>query len=591
MGRIGDEIIQQIRDRVDIVDLIGRFISLKKAGHNYKGLCPFHDEKTPSFSVSPDRQTFHCFGCGEGGSAFTFLMKVENLSFPEAARALARQMGIEIPESSGGESGFSELLRKTLEVAQACFRAGLAEAGNPGMAYLAKRGLDPETIKHFEIGFAPDRWDTVAKGLRAQGISAEHGERAGVLKPRRSEGHYDLLRGRVTFPIRDVRGRVIAFGGRAISAEAEPKYLNTPESPLFSKRRVFFGMPGALAPMRKAERAIVVEGYFDLIAMHRAGMGEVVATCGTALTHDHVKELRRRTPQVVLLFDGDEPGQKAMERALEVLLPEGLRVRAALLPSGLDPDDFLEKHGAEALRALIDEAPPALELVIRRAIARGCSTPFEKADAVASAAPLLALVSSPVERAEFVRRLALGVGTETRHVEAALSGNAPRPAPAVEPAPAREKRPPSSEERGVMWMARSLVEHPELTRLVPREELEVLVPARPLSELVATLIDAARGDAPFDLEQIAEKLGDEARPLLWALAAGDYDLDAEAARRTVDETLHRLRLWRYRERQKAITRSLHEPDADTSALLSEKQRLRQQYEKFNHPPMEPSLKH
>ena len=380
MGRIPDEIIQQIRDRVDIVDLVGRFVSLKPAGRNHKGLCPFHNEKTPSFVVTPDRQSFKCFGCGEGGNVFGFLMRMENLSFPEAVRTLAAQHGIEVPDTGPSEGGGTQGLQEANELAQECYRRALAQANSPGASYLAGRGIDAATIEHFGIGYAPDRWDTVTQALRARNIPAGEGERAGLLKEGRSGGHYDLLRGRVTFPIRDVRGRVIGFGGRAIREDQEPKYLNTPESPIFHKRRAFFGFPGALEPIRRHGRAIVVEGYFDLVALQRAGIEGAVATCGTALTDEHARNLARRTKTVVLLFDGDEAGQKAMERSLEVLLPAGLRVHTAGLPAGEDPDSFLAREGAEALRALVEAAPPALDVAIRRAVAQGCSTPAEKAE-------------------------------------------------------------------------------------------------------------------------------------------------------------------------------------------------------------------
>jgi len=401
LGRIAEETIQQIRDRVDIVGLIGRVVSLKKAGANYKGLCPFHNEKTPSFNVRPDRGSFYCFGCQKGGNAITFLMEMENLTFPEAVRALGREVGIEIAETESGERGESERLFAANTVAQACYREALKAPGNAGAAYLAERGIDAEVIYRFGLGFAPDRWDTVVQALRAAHIPAADGEKAGLLSERDSGGHYDRLRGRVTFPIQDVHSRVIGFGGRAVSSGQEPKYLNTPESPIFHKRRAFYGFPAALEPIRHTRRAVVVEGYFDLIALHRAGIGEGIATCGTALTDEHGRNLLRRTRDVVLLFDGDEAGQRATLRSLEVLLPHGLRVRAAALPPGDDPDSFLAREGGEALRKLVDEAPPALEIAIRRATAKGCGTPWEKADAVAAVAPLIALVPSGVERGEY----------------------------------------------------------------------------------------------------------------------------------------------------------------------------------------------
>jgi DNA primase len=421
MSRIPDETIQAIRDRIDLVELIGRYVALKSSGRNHKGLCPFHDEKTPSFNVNADRQIFHCFGCGAGGNAFTFLMRHENLTFPEAVRELGRQVGIEVRESDSAEAGLYERLRGVNDAAQAFFREELASPRGAGArAYLAERGLDAESVERFGIGLAPDRWDGLLERLRRAQIPAEASERAGLLVEREGGGHYDRLRGRVTFPIRDARGRVLGFGGRALGAGQEPKYLNSPETPIYRKREVLFGFPGALEPMRRVGRAVVVEGYFDVVALHRAGVGESVATCGTALTAEHARDLRRRTREVVLLFDGDDAGRRATRAALEALLPAGLRVRDAQLPAGDDPDTHLEREGAEALRRLLDEAPPALEAAIADACAGGLSTPWERADAVHAVAPLVALVVDPVERGEFARLLAMRTGVREEDVEAAV---------------------------------------------------------------------------------------------------------------------------------------------------------------------------
>ncbi|HEY5656674.1 MAG TPA: DNA primase, partial [Myxococcota bacterium] len=413
MSRIPDEIIQQVRDHSDVVELVGRTVTLRRAGRSYKGLCPFHDEKTPSFNVNPDRQSYYCFGCQEGGDIFSFLMKVEGLSFGEAVRTLARECGIEVP-SEAGESRGDGLYEANALLAER-YAAELKRGANPGAAYLERRGLDAATIERFGIGYAPEGWDFAVRALRAKKIPAEIGERAGLLAQRASGGHYDRLRGRVVFPIQDRRGRVIGFGGRALAADQEPKYLNTPESPIFRKREALYGLPLALEPVRRADRVVVVEGYFDCIALHRAGIEEAVATCGTALTEDHARNLYRRTRNVVMLFDGDEAGQRAMVRALEVLLPAGLRARAALLPPGEDPDSFLAGQGADALRALVDGAPSAVDVVIDRAASQDTSTPWGKADAVAAVAPLLARIPSAVERHEYCNRLALAVGTEARH--------------------------------------------------------------------------------------------------------------------------------------------------------------------------------
>jgi DNA primase len=498
-------------------------------------------------------------------------MKIENLTFPEAARTLARECGIEIPETGGGDHGRSERLRAANELAHSHYRAALSADGNPAEAYLTSRGLDAATIARFEIGYAPNRWDFIARALSERGMPAEIGEMAGLLVRRDSGGHYDRLRGRVIFPIRDVRGRVVGFGGRALQSDQEPKYLNTPESPVFRKRESFYGFPQALEPIRRTGRAVVVEGYFDLIALHRAGVEGVVATCGTALTPDHARGLRRRTQQVVLLFDGDAAGQRAMERALEVLLPENLRVRAVVLPAGDDPDSFLAREGAEALCRIVAKAPSALDAVIDRAVAGGCATPWEKADAIASVARLLALVPGAVERSEYCSRLALMTRTEARHVEDAVRAAARgEDAAGAVPVEARRGGP---EARILTELARSLVEHPPLAAGLVLDEFRALAPACPATEVVAALIAAADGRR-VDLDAIAEQLDPEARSLLQSLATADDIREEAAARKTVEDTLRRLRRDRTRREGREITRRMRESNVDADALLRQKEEMR-----------------
>jgi DNA primase len=578
LSRIPDEIIQRVRDHSDVVELVGRTVSLKRAGRNYKGLCPFHDEKTPSFNVNPDRQSYYCFGCQEGGDIFSFLMKTEGLSFGEAVRTLARESGIEVPVEAGESR--SDPLYEANELLAERYAAALTGSDNPGAAYLAGRGLDAAAIERFGIGYAPAGWDFAVRALRARKIPAEVGARAGLLAQRDSGGHYDRLRGRVVFPIRDRRGRAIGFGGRAIAADQEPKYLNTPESPVFRKREALYGFPYALEPIRRADRVVVVEGYFDCIALHRAEIEESVATCGTALSADHARNLRRRTRNVVMLFDGDDAGQRAVERALEVLLPAGLRVRAALLPPGDDPDSFLLREGAAALRALVDAAPAALDVVIDRAASGDTSTPWGKADAVAAVAPLLARISSAVERHAFCNRLALAVGSEARHVEAAVRA-AERGEDARDAVPVTPRR-DGPEERNLRQLARSLLEHPALGDRVPRDELATLVAPGPITELISALVEAG---AAFDLEAVAARLEDEARALLRSLAVEDEAPDAETAKRTVDDTLEWLRKRRLKRQKRELTQQLRDPGADADAVLREKQRLISEKKPVTHPPV------
>jgi DNA primase len=568
VGRIPEDTLRAVRDRVDIVDLVGRYVALKKAGRSHKGLCPFHHEKTPSFVVTPERGTWHCFGCGEGGNAFAFLMRHENLTFPEAVRTLAGELGIEIPETDSGERSVFEGVLRANALAHEHFRRALAgEEGRAARDYLSRRGLGAEETARLGLGFAPDRWEGVVEALRRAHIPGEVAERAGLARARSSGGYYDLLRGRLVFPIQDARGRVIAFGGRALAAEQEPKYLNTPESPLFRKREAFYGLPFALEPMRSSGRAIVVEGYFDQIALVQAGLGESLATCGTALSEEHAKGLARRTRNVVLLFDGDEAGQRAMLRALEVMLPAGLRARAAALPVGLDPDDFFRREGAAALRKLVDDAPPALEVAIARAAAAGCRTPWERADAVAAITPLLALVPDPVERGEFARRLALAVGADPADVAAALRRERKGDEPEAAAAPARRMGP---EDRHFATLLRLLIDHPAELARFDEDGLLALAPDAEWRALAAAVL-AAPANA---LGSLLETLEGERRRRLSALAnepRSELD-DAEQAPRIFSDTFRKLSRMRLDHEKKTLTARIASGQSD----LVEKQRQLEQ---------------
>ncbi len=583
MSRIPEAAIHEIRNRADIVGLVARYVELKQAGRNWKGLCPFHNEKTPSFNVNPDRQIFHCFGCQEGGDVIAFLMKHDGLSFPEAARSLAADLGIEIPEERGApEVGLTARIFEANATAQELYRGALTESqGESARDYLRSRGFDAATADEFEMGFAPARWDAVAERLRKRRITGDLGVKAGLLAERKSgSGHYDRLRGRLTFPIRDVRGRLIGFGGRALEADQEPKYLNTPESPVFHKRTSFYGYPDALESIRRAGRVILCEGYFDRIAFARAGLGEALATCGTALTAEHGGQLRRRAREIVLVFDGDNAGQQATEKALAVLLPHGLRVRAVLIPDGQDPDDYLNKEGAEGLKKLVDSAPDALELSIRNAVRQGIATPDAKADAVAHVAPLLALVSDAVSRDEYIRRLALAVGASIPAVasivrDAARGTASSSKTPEVDGATlgvVRERR-DMPEERQLRMLARLCLQRPEIVSDEMALKLHDVLPAGAWKSIISQIIEAA-ADGRVDSLGFESQLDEEAKLRLREIAVDDTPVDGE---RTADQVFDDLIGWfdlrKLAAREKDLKRRLSDPDADHEALLEERHAL------------------
>ncbi|MCS7066409.1 MAG: DNA primase, partial [Fimbriimonadales bacterium] len=349
---------EEIRERIDLVELVSGYVRLERAGSNFKGLCPFHTERTPSFYVSPSLNRFHCFGCGASGDAFAFLMRIEGVSFREALRRLAERAGVELRESPPEQETQDEhnRLRRAVFAAHFYYRQCLQRAPR-ARQYLQQRGLTPETIERFQLGYAPDGWDYLLRFLQKHQITPEDALNAGLVR-QGEHGYYDYLRDRIVFPIHDPSGRVIAFGGRALGNE-EPKYLNTPETPLFEKRHTLYGWHLARGAIVRQQRAIVVEGYMDLIMLHQYGFEHAVATLGTAFTEHHAGRLRRIAEQVYLLYDSDNAGVRAALRAAEVLHAAGIPALIVALPTGEDPDSLLQKAGAEALQQALDAAHPA----------------------------------------------------------------------------------------------------------------------------------------------------------------------------------------------------------------------------------------
>ena len=347
-----DDTLEEIKNSIDIVELISEYVHLKKAGQNWKGLCPFHTEKTPSFMVSPAKQIFHCFGCGAGGDIFTFLTRYETLTFPEALNMLAKKAGVtlKVSKRSAAQAGEKEVLINMHRDASDFFRQNLAR--NPkAAAYLRDRGIDKENLDAFAVGFAPKSWNALLNHLTRKGYKPEAIKTAG-LAVQGNKGHYDTFRERIMFPIYDLKGDVIAFGGRSIDG-SEPKYLNSPETPIFNKRRVLYGLNRAKDSIKKNGSALFMEGYLDVIAAHMFGFPNAVAALGTALTPDHGKLIKRFVEDVVIVFDSDQAGIKAAKTAAGILLECGLEVNILSVPDNEDPDSFLRKKGREAFNALL----------------------------------------------------------------------------------------------------------------------------------------------------------------------------------------------------------------------------------------------
>jgi DNA primase len=427
---IPHDFIQTLLARIDIVDVVDRHVPLKKAGANYVACCPFHSEKTPSFTVSQTKQFYHCFGCGAHGTAVGFLMEYAGKSFPEAIEELARDAGLEVPrvEPRPGEVQRREEaqdLASLLLTAAKYYRAQLRDAPR-AIEYLKARGLTGEIAHRFGVGYAPDAWQPLASAFPA--YDAKELEAAGLVVAGEAGKRYDRFRDRIMFPIHDSRGQVIGFGGRVLG-DGEPKYLNSPETPLFSKGRELYGLFLARNAIRAAGRVVVVEGYMDVVALAQHGVDYVVATLGTATTPIHAQKLFRLADSVVFCFDGDAAGRKAAWRALENTLPvlaDGKNASFLFLPEGEDPDDFVRKRGKAAFEALFARATPLSEFLLAELAAQHPPTSAEgRAALVAAARPFLAQLGAPVLGALLRRRLADLTGLPEPELQALLRGGAP----------------------------------------------------------------------------------------------------------------------------------------------------------------------
>lgn len=404
---IPDNIIDEVRDRTDIVEVVSQFVTLKKAGKNFKGLCPFHSEKTPSFSVSPEKHIYHCFGCGTGGNVFKFLMEIQSLSFVDAIRQLAEKAGVPIPKSQDNLNDplyrERQALKKTNEMAAEYFQSlfNNPEVGWAARDYLKSRHFTGEVLQQYQIGWAAPEWKGLVNHFQQKGnLSRDVVLKSGlVIQQEDGSNVYDRFRGRVIFPIKDPHGSVIAFGGRAIAEGDNPKYLNSPETPLYQKNQVLFGMDLAKQAIRKEDQAILVEGYLDQIRATQYGILNTVATCGTALTPNQATILRNHASSVILVFDSDNAGRSAAEKGFEVLHAKGINVKIVFLPEGQDPDSFIQQNGAEKFIEIIKNAKPYLESYIDTVVARGeGSSPSERVKMANQVLPMLGKIQNVVER-------------------------------------------------------------------------------------------------------------------------------------------------------------------------------------------------
>ena len=421
IARFSDEWIERVKSAVDIVEVIGRRVELRQSGKNYVGLCPFHHEKTPSFSVNPERQFYHCFGCQTGGNVINFLMETEHLSFPEAVVRLAEEKGIPVPAVSRAEQekeALRDQLRAANELAARYYYRNLrSPAGEGAWAYLQGRGIDETLARDFYLGYASDAWDGLVRFLEHEGFDLEVAKRAGLVSEGK-RGYMDRFRGRLMFPICDHLGRFIGFGGRS-TREGQPKYLNTGQTEVFNKSYVLYGLNWSKDEIKAQDQVIIVEGYTDLIALFAVGQKNVVASLGTAFTAAHGKLLQRFCSTAIIAFDGDSAGQRATLRGMEVLHEADLQVRVAVLEAGQDPDSFARTYGSTKVKEWLNSAQPFREYQIDRIISQhDVETREGKLRASTELVTVLAELSSSIERDEYTRYAAQRLGVLERSLAA-----------------------------------------------------------------------------------------------------------------------------------------------------------------------------
>ncbi|MBI3268528.1 MAG: DNA primase [Planctomycetes bacterium] len=596
MGRIPDEKKLEILRATDIVELIQPYVPLKRAGANFKGLCPFHNEKTPSFIVNPARQSFHCFGCHKGGDCFTFLVEHDKVSFPEALKILADRAGIHV-EFEGGDSGAGRNrpgLLKVLQFAADFYHRSYLDS--PGAAevrdYVTRRGISAGSAAQFKLGYAPNAWDALLVAARKKEFSPAALVEGGLACPRRDgSGHYDRFRHRLQFPIWDGRDQVIGFGARTLDG-TEPKYLNSPETPTFSKGRTLYGINFARGAAAKTGALCIMEGYTDVIVAHQFGFTNAVATLGTALTEDHVRLLRRYAARIYVVYDGDAAGEKAAERSLDMFLREDLELRVATLPAGLDPDECLLQRGKEVFQGCLDQAKELFEYRLEAACRRfGTDTIAGQTRVIEEILESLQAATNTVRRDLQVQRLAVELKVDENTLRrrlnertaaaVAAAGRAPGPnrdaraAGAAGPAGAVGR--PAAHDRVSIageWLIEAMLADPQFVGLVREQVPPEDFPTQETREIAEGIFSLADSGHSVTVGAVSAVLG-EGSLSGRVVELAEREFPPERARARIDDSIKTLVDARLKARSAEISRRLREAReagdrAEEDRLLNEK---------------------
>lgn len=568
-GRISESTLREIRERADIVEVVSETVRLSRSGASYRGLCPFHREKTPSFFVHPSKQIFHCFGCGEGGSVFHFLMKARSLSFAEAVEDLGERYGIPVRyEAGGADRRPQEDLYRILAAASDVFRELLrsSPAAKPARDLIRRRGVTPEAEQEFFLGYGGGGRDLI-EALARQGTDLAKAESAGLLFRREGAGHRERFRGRLIFPIADARGRVCGFGARAIG-DAEPKYLNSPESELYRKSAVLYGLYQALPAIRKERAVVVVEGYMDLIGLWQKGVRNVVATCGTSLTESHARTLKRLADTVILLFDGDLAGKKSAVRAGGPLYAAGVSPMVLFPPKGMDPDDWAKETTGPELAESLGKAAPLMEY-----IERGAAKKHDLSQIAGKLAYLqlmgkyLPWATDPAEYRLYVQRVARAAGLPEETVLERLKGarEAAAAPPAGLPPPASSSAP--EEDLLLCLLARD----PSLIESVARDGVADLVEGADVRDAIALLAGRKAADAGADLRSLLDEALPEGVRKRVSEQVLRAEMSGEEARRIYPEAVIALRIRAKRREESRLNAAIGGAQEEEKAELLSRQ--------------------
>ena len=590
IGFLSEEKVSEIRDRSSILEVVSDYVTLKKAGKNHRGLCPFHSEKTPSFMVNEEKQIFHCFGCGEGGDVFTFLMKVGHFSFPQAVEELAKRYGVKLPSrelstTQKKEMAKREALFQINQIASEYFHDLLTKRreGEEGRRYLSQRGISQEVIAEHRLGYSTDRWDGLVRYLQEKKVSLEMAWELGLIFPKKKvgdstlrEGWYDAFRGRILFPIFDLHQRIVGFGGRVIR-EGQPKYLNSPESSIYHKGEILYGLHVAKRYAAEKDCVIIVEGYFDLLTLHQYGLKHSVATLGTALTTQHIRTLKRYTKNLITLFDADQAGIQATLRSLPLFLEEEVVGKTIALPKGEDPDGFLRKGNLEDFGKRMEQALPLIDFFFERLMK---TTDLKSVDGKVKVAKegvaLLAKIPDKIRRDFYVKALAERLDIQESFLYEMLRSSPKEPSKAGEDLrkSSMDKTFPKSEE----MVVRLMVQHPEFISTLSKEEIFKEFENPILQKMAEALEDLYQRKGRLDLPEALANFEEDLKGRLCEFAFQESGLEGGDRGKILQDCIQKIREKRLKKEKGELLKKIKEAEKQPEGkrlvpLLKEHQEL------------------